>query len=409
MSDNSHPDGVQIVFTHQERRKLLDDSIAVPLEILSRIEAAPSENDTVRVWLSLDELEDLVSGLAADADHAQSRRREQFFDDLYDRLSAVLDEASGIDREDDGFSVEYMADGLTAPPGGDGADELDWINATISKWIAQRNTTPLPEFGGLSAEQVFFLNHSGWWEEPFPIRLAPNLPFEQVKSSAFLRNALTFLRAVDEEKGAPATAAGNLSRAFVARMLDAMVLPPGHLEAVRHVCKVINERDAWELHLVRVICQVGKLLRKVRNRFTVTRKTRAMLTEERAGELYRHLFDATFRKFNLLYLTRFDDVAGVQATAPYALYRIGRLDPARTYEVDELVETVFLPAVRDEIAAKARFPEASQYVLQSCLFGPLERLGLIQIPRTEGATRYLSEERQVRKLPLFDAFLQFNP
>jgi hypothetical protein len=53
----------------------------------------------------------------------------------------------------------------------------------------------------------------------------------------------------------------------------------------------------WALHLVRVICQLGGLLRKAKMRFSVTRKGQAMLAEGRAGELYRQIFDTALARY----------------------------------------------------------------------------------------------------------------
>ena len=407
---NFRPKGVPVVFTRQERKKLLDDSIAVPPEILRQLEAAPCEGDRVRVWLDLDNLEHLVNGVAADANHAKTKRQERFFDGLYARLVEAFDRACGSDgKPGNGHAVENLAEGLMDLMAQAGTDAPDWIKEAMARRIDRKNISRLPELGDLSPEQAFFLNHSGWWAEPFPMRLASDLPFERVNESVFLRNARTLLQAADEAKGAPATAKGNLSRAFVARMLDVFELPPGELDAIRRYNKVVNEHDVWELHLARVICQGGGLLRKAKKRFAVTRKAKGMLGEDRAGALYGHLFEATFRKFNLSYLSRLPDAPGVQATAPYALYRIGRLPAGKVYEIDELVDVVFLPAVLEEIAAVSDYPEAPRWLLEGCLFRPLDRLGLVEILPEEGKTHAKSLRHRVRKLPLFDAFLRFDP
>jgi len=409
MIANTPPKGVFIVFNAEECRMLLDESIAAPPEILRQIEKAQGKDGSARVCLSLDDLELLVDGVAADANHADSEQTEGGFDDLFMRLSATFDKVCGIEREsDDFYSIEALAQDLMDLLAQSGGDAPDWIKETMAKSIDKENAEPLAELGGLSAGQTYFMNYAGWWAEPYPIRLADDLPADRVNRSSLLRNARIFLWAITEAKGTPATAAGNLPRAFVAQMLEVLDLPPGELDAIRRYNKVINEQDVWALHLVRVICQGGGLIKQAKKRFSVTRKAKQLLKEDKAGALYRHLFDTTFRKFNLGYMSRLPDTPGVQATAPYALYRIGQLETGKAYEVEELIEVAFLPAVIEEIAQVSSYEGAPRWLLEGCILGPLERLGLVEILREEDKTRSEAIEHRVRKLPLFDAFIRFE-
>ena len=58
------PQGVLLALTRQERQTLLHDTTAVPPHILHKIEAAPWEGEGVRVWLSLDDIEELLTGVS---------------------------------------------------------------------------------------------------------------------------------------------------------------------------------------------------------------------------------------------------------------------------------------------------------------------------------------------------------
>ncbi len=402
------PQGLLLALTGQERHTLLQDTSTVPPHILHKIEAAPWQGENVRVWLDLDDLEALLHGLATEADRSTSRRREQLFLDLYDRLLATFARAVGLDS----IAVDktplgelfrgFM--GIKAHPDFD----PESASEALACLIDEHNRRPLPELGGLSPDQAFLLHSCGWWADPFPIRLEQNLSFEQVGQTPFFHNVRAFLQAAEEWEGAPTTTTGNLTRAFVGHMLDLLRLRPGRLEMIREVCKVINEPDVWQLHIVRVICQIGGLVRKYKKRFVITRKARGLLHEDRAGALYGHLFDTMFRRFNLAYLTRVDEVPGIQETIPYELYRIAQLPLGQAQEIEDLVSVVLVPAVHEEIAEYASLVDTPEWLLKNFLLRPLEGFGLVEIVAGKHKPPSVDLMNRVRRLPLFDAFFRFE-
>ena len=402
------PQGVLLALTRQERHTLLQYTSAVPPHILHKIGAAPWEGESVRVWLGLDDLEELVNGLAGEANRATSKEREFSFLDLYHRFATTLDEAVGIDRPvSDAYAIRELFRALMSFSAETDVDP-DSVREAMARRMALLNQRSLPELGGLAPDQAFLLNQCGWWADPFPIRLEPNLSFEDVGQTPFLHNVRAFLRATDESGGAPTTAKGNLTRAFVGHMLELLRLRPGRMEMIRQVCKVINEPDVWQLHIVRVICQLGGLVRKYKKRFVVTRKARELLPEHRAGALYHHLFDTMFRRFNLDYLTNVAEVPGIQETFPYELYRIAQFPLEQAHEIEDLVPVVFVPVVREEIAEYASLLDTPRWLLKNSLLRPLEGFGLVEIVAGKRKPPSVDLMNCVRRLPLFDAFIRFD-
>jgi hypothetical protein len=140
----------------------------------------------------------------------------------------------------------------------------------------------------------------------------------------------------------------------------------------------------------------------------VTRKGRELLREDRAGALYHHLFDTMFRQFNLAYLTRVDEVPGIQETFPYELYRIAQLPLEQAHEIDDLVPVVLLPVVREEIAEYASSVDTPRWLLKNFLLRPLEGFGLVEIVAGKRKPPSVDLMNRVRRLPLFDAFIRFD-
>jgi hypothetical protein len=374
---DSEPQGALLTFSRQERDALLHDTRAVPSHIHNKMAAAPCDGERVRVWLELDDLEELVNAVAWEANHAAYPEREKLLLDLYHRLANTLDKALGIDRpESDAFAIREMFRAFAKLDEGAPGDP-ESAQEELARRKVELNQRSLPELGGLSPYHTCLLNYCGWWDEPFPIRLKPNLSFEQVGQTRFLRHVRAFLQAVEDSDGAPTTAQGNLKRVFVAHMLDRMDLEPDYLERMRQVCKVINESDIWPLHIARVVCQVAKLVRKYKKRFVLTRKGRELLPQDQAGALYRCLFHTMFREFNLDYISHHADVPVIQATLPFALYRISQLPLGQDHDIEGLVPIVFVPAVELDISRVWSREEAPEWLLEDHVLRPLESFGLV--------------------------------
>ena len=408
MSLDFPPQGMLLVLSRQERQTLLDDTSAVPSHILHKIAAATWQRESVRVWLDWDDFEALLDGIAWEVDNSASEQREQLFLDLHHRLIASFGQAVGLDRLDDLQPVRELVKGFMECMADQERKDPEWMMKEFARLVAEQNQRPLPELGGLSPDQAHLLHTCGWWTEPFPIRLEPNLSFEQVSHTQFLHDVRAFLQAVEEWEGAPTTAVGNLTRAFVEHMLQRLALKPDYLAMMRQVCKVINESDVWSLHIARVVCQVGKLVRKYKKRFVLTSKARELLPEDRAGALYHHLFHTMFREFNLDYISHWVDVPTIQATLPYELYRISQLPLHQDHDIEGLVPIVFVPAVLGEISSVSSREDYPEWLLKDHLLRPLESFGLVKIVAGKPKPPSIDLMNRARRLPLFDAFIHFD-
>ncbi|MFH1764780.1 MAG: hypothetical protein ABIF09_11365 [Gemmatimonadota bacterium] len=101
----------------------------------------------------------------------------------------------------------------------------------------------------------------------------------------WLADARIFLSRLVETRGAPATAAGNLKRVFVADMLERMRLRKGN--------------------------------------FHLTKRGRELSDPGVVGRLFGHLFRTYFGDFNLEYGRRGPDLPSLQPAVPLLLWKIG--------------------------------------------------------------------------------------
>lgn len=265
-----------------------------------------------------------------------------------------------------------------------------------------------PEPGTREAFDAFLrsLLAANWDSATGPMRFAPTLTLPDLADATFLQNTRLFLAALDAAGGTPATATGNLNRVFVRQMFDRLILPKRFREITLHVCKVLNEHDIWPLHLDRIVSECAGLVARRRNRFQVTSAGRKLLPGPQAGQLYRSIFLAYFRKFDLHYDFHLRDVPGIQETMAVILWRLDNV--ARDWTpVGGLAEQILLPGVVNQLhAAMLSSYDTEAWILSGYVLDPLIDLGLLERkPRSEWPLR---EKDQVRTSPLWRKFIHFD-
>ena len=267
-----------------------------------------------------------------------------------------------------------------------------------------------PEPGSPEAFDAFAfgLLKADWESATGPIRFSPSLTPSDLADAAFFQNTRLFLAALAAEQGAPATATGNLTRAFVGSLFDRLSLSQTARESIRHVCKVVNEQDLWPLHVARVVAECAGLVARRNKRFQLTRAGRELLPDDHAGALFRRLFLAYFRKFDLRYDFHLRDVPLIQGSMAVILWRLDSV--ARDWTpVRGLARQVLMRQVFAQLHAAMTFPhDKEEWILGGYVLRPLLDLGLLERMRPSewpGVT----ENDEIRTSPLWRKFIHFEP
>jgi hypothetical protein len=244
-----------------------------------------------------------------------------------------------------------------------------------------------------------------WTSPGSPLRLSADLSLADLAEAEFFLNARLFLTVLAEGDGAPTTATGNLNRVFVGRMFERLNLPSVSRESIRRYCKVVNEHDLWALHVARIISECARLVARRKKRFHVTKAGRALLSDDQAGALYRALFVAYFRRFDLRY-RQLRDVPGIQATVAAILWRLDTV--ARDWTpVPGLAGRILLPAVLHEMHEAMTYPhDTEEWILISYLLNPLVDFSLIETKKA-GKWPGVTEKDAIRVTALWKKFIRF--
>jgi hypothetical protein len=81
---------VPVAFTACERKLVIEHTFA-DLELVEALEAAPLAGGKYIAQYTLDELDELIGFVAAEANHAKTKTLEREWDALYDRLQHELE------------------------------------------------------------------------------------------------------------------------------------------------------------------------------------------------------------------------------------------------------------------------------------------------------------------------------
>jgi hypothetical protein len=245
-----------------------------------------------------------------------------------------------------------------------------------------------------------------WKSIEGPLRLSSDLSLADLAEADFFFNARLFLAALAEEDGATTTATGNLNRVFVGRMFDRLKLLPPDREFTRRFCKVVNEQDVWPLNLARVVSECARLVARRKKRFHLTKGGRALLPEDKAGALYRALFLAYFRRFDLRYNFHLRDVPGIQATMAAILWRLDTV--ARDWTpVRGLGPHILLPGVLSQMREAMTYAyDTEEWILAGYLLNPLLDLGLIETKKS-GEWSNVTDKDAIRVTALWQKFIRF--
>ena len=245
-----------------------------------------------------------------------------------------------------------------------------------------------------------------WENNTGAIRFRRDIPLVELSGARVFSNARLFLSAVGDRGGVAATQTGNLQRSVVAEMVRILEWPNAYMEEIRSHFKVINELDAWPLHIIRIICEHGGLLQRRKSKFSVTKIGGGLLADEKAGELYRRLFIGCFRHVNLDYFCRFaEDFDDIQHTFAVILWRLGDL-AADWVSTKELIPRILLPAVLNDIEDRCIRRDNIPYIVTGHVYRPLNWFGLMEHD-SEDPEHVFWEKCLIRKTPLFDRFIEF--
>ena len=425
------------LFLDEKEWRLVKIITDISDELSLRLRSVQSKKEGYGLSLDLDDLQELTEIASEEAEFSDDEYQRRVWNALFARLRSILDTYTDgdISFEED-MDDEY-------DPFDDGIDGRDWggesevmpssglppqLEEKIQKLIgnkviknqeefseifeiarSQYNEEPQKELGGLSPNQVFRLIDLEWDDPNCALKINKNLSLDRFHSVLSFENGRRFLQTLMDEGGkTKATTGENLNRKFVALLLERLVVTESEMEEIREMNKVINEPDAWPVHIIRILLELAGAIKRRKKEFSITAAGKKWLKEENAGLLYANLFKAQFLHMNLSYLDGMPESPELQSSISYTLYRLSSC--ANKWSKDlELSPQIVLPFVLDTAPARPFYSE-QEYITRLVgfrIFSPLCFFGLLEIRIVGERGKFNDPILEIRKTPLYDEFMQF--
>jgi len=204
--------------------------------------------------------------------------------------------------------------------------------------------------------------------------------------------------------GLKLTATGNLSRADVRVLFDALSWPDYDKATVLALNKVLNEADVGPVEITRLVAQEAKLLGRRQDRIRATKLGTTLAQSASDLALFRLLFTILFWRVNLGYFDRVPVEAWPQDHIGIVLWCLSA-SAGRWSRAAELVEVNTVP---DPRFGAYEF-DFRGFALESRVLRPLTWLGLME-SRGDDAHDGLGmvTPRLYRMSPHFDRLLRFD-
>lgn len=272
-------------------------------------------------------------------------------------------------------------------------------NARVQQWLAGVE----PAWTLLDQSSFDALRLLSPAEPGSPIRLAVDLSAAEFERSAFARGTAALLRAAARPQGLRLTAAGNLSRAVVAEMIDHFAWGGFDREEAFRFHKVVNEPDFAPLHLARKMAELTRLLRKSKGHLQASPRGRALLEDTNLPSLQALLFHVLMWEIDLGYLGRGLHGSWPQSDVGLVLWSLS--ESASEWQSSERLTRLCTVPIIGVLEATW---DSGSLVFQARILRLLIWFGLLEERQEPIEGERLLTRSLYRKTPLYDRFLSFN-
>jgi hypothetical protein len=193
-------------------------------------------------------------------------------------------------------------------------ETIQEAQAFLDSWMGKRNAQPLPEFLGLSPEQMHRLLRQPLGQIPDIVTLNTSLDASQIADAPIVKEALFFLRRLGELQPLKTTAKGNLPRSFAQEFHERFNEIPGFSYPV------MSEEDDWKLMALRHILDMAGWIRERDRKFLLTKKGEKTVEDGFSAEDYYRLLEVYLYRFNWASRDGYPELGIIQHGALFSLY-----------------------------------------------------------------------------------------
>jgi len=280
-------------------------------------------------------------------------------------------------------------------------ESIDEAQTFADAWLEKNNADPLPEFMGLSPEQMHRVLYRPFEDTSDIVTLNEKISREEIPGVPVVRETVYFLKRLSELEPLKATVKGNLPRAFAQEMHRVFSEVPGFDYLI------MSEQDDWKLSALRYVLDVGGWIKKRNQKFSLTRRGLNVVKNGFSPDHFFHLLDTYLHRFNWASNDFYPRLEIIQQGVLFSCYLLHR--KANTYiHADELAEC-FIQAFPNILhtAEEDPFSESGTILHRAFCVRFLERFchyfGLVTIKTEQKPPFVINYE--VQTTPLFKSML----
>jgi len=268
-----------------------------------------------------------------------------------------------------------------------------------------KNREPVPEFLGLSPEQMYRLLYRPLRDTSDIVILNKNLSKEELSHIPVVKEIVYFLRRLGESQPLRATVKGNLPRAFAQELHETFADPR------RSDYPIMSEEEDWKLIALRHILTMCGWIKKNKQRFDLTRAGKKLVDNGFGSEDFFHLLETYMLEFNWASRDSYPELYLIQQSVLFSCYLL-HLKAKAYIHADELGKyfTETFPTVLNQVAGNSyTTPEqlvgsafSNRFIEAFC-----EYFGFATIRREEKEKSW-KVDRFVQTTPLFEEIFQWK-
>ena len=274
----------------------------------------------------------------------------------------------------------------------------------LDAWTARRNAEPVPEFLGLSPEQMHRLLDRPFEETSDIVTLNKNISREEIADIPVVVETVYFLKRLGELEPLKATIKGNLPRAFAQEMHRRFPEAPGF------DYPIMSEEEDWKLSALRHILDMGGWIKKRNQKFSLTRRGLNAVKNGFGPDDFFHLLDTYLDKFNWASGDLYPSLEIIQQAVLFSCYLLHR--KAKAYVQANELSRDFIRAFPTILNTVERYPFSEPEDLVQRAYGVrfLKRFcayfGLVTIKIEEKLPLDIND--RVQTTPLFKNILRWK-
>ena len=281
---------------------------------------------------------------------------------------------------------------------------MDEAQTFLDDLVVNKNAEPIPEFLGLSPEQMYRLLYRPFEEASDILTLSRDLIKEDLLEIPVVKETVHFLKRLGELQPLNTTVKGNLPQAFAREMHDKFPEYPHFHYPIR------SEEEDSKLSALRHILDMAGWIKKRNQKFSLTQKGQNVVENGFGIDDLFHLFETYTNKFNWASRDLYPSLDIVQESFLFSCYLLHK--KAKTYIHANKLSSYFVQAFPTVLGREMKDPamELEELVRPGFCLRFVERFceyfGLVTIRREEKLSAYPDYSVQIS--PLFQKLFHWK-